>query len=124
MSSTAMPIRPAISARSVPCPRYVRANDPESVMTAFAISSSISPRAARPMRAAPAVCELEGPIITGPIMSNMSKGMPPPSFAPRVMERFYCITNAAAYTSARAVSGAEEGRLIFQARLIFAGGRI
>ena len=41
-------------------------------MEAHSTSAPKSLRATRPMRAAPAVCELEGPIMMGPITSKMS----------------------------------------------------
>ena len=69
-SSAATSISPPTTARSVPCPRHVRANEPQKPTRASATSSPNSRLATRPMRAAPAVCELDGPIITGPTMSK------------------------------------------------------
>ena len=77
-SSVAMSISPPTIARSVPWPRQVLANDPWNPTSAdstgstraSATSSPSSRLATRPMRAAPAVCELDGPIITGPRMLN------------------------------------------------------
>ena len=69
-SSGAKPRMPAISALSVPWPRYVCANDPCRLMSARTAGSPRTLRAMRPRRTAPAVCELDGPIMTGPTMSN------------------------------------------------------
>ena len=55
---------------SVPCPLYVSLNEPYNVILTF---SGCSPKiylVNRPIRTAPAVCELDGPTITGPIISN------------------------------------------------------
>ena len=54
-SSVCMPSMPATSARSVPCPRYVRANEPYSVNSASTGGASSSWRAICAMRSAPAV---------------------------------------------------------------------
>ena len=69
-SSTSMPSVPATSARSVPCPRIVFANAECSSKRASTGSSSRSSRATRESRQAPAVCEDEGPTMTGPTMSR------------------------------------------------------
>ena len=67
-----MPSRPPTSARSVPWPEPVSAKEPYRWMAAFTGGAPSSVRAMAPIRAAPAVWELEGPIITGPSMSKMS----------------------------------------------------
>ena len=72
MSSGFIPSNPATSAFLVPCPFPVARNDPYKSISAFAIGSPISLPAIYPIRTAPAVCELDGPTITGPIMSNIS----------------------------------------------------
>src|SRR5262249_7874001 len=69
-SSGFMPRSPATRARSVPCPRPVLAKLPWSVISAFSGAASRMARASRPIRHAPAVWLLLGPIITGPIMSR------------------------------------------------------
>ena len=71
MSSGFMPSRPATSARSVPWPVPVAANEPESVIFAVAGCPPSSRRAISPIRTAPAVWELEGPTMTGPRISKM-----------------------------------------------------
>ena len=68
-SSVASPRMPATSALSVPWPDPVAAKEPYRVKTA---RSGCSPKSFRAMEArakAPAVCELDGPTMMGPIMS-------------------------------------------------------
>ena len=62
--------RPATSARSVPWPRIVFANAECSSNRASTGSSSSRARATRESRQAPAVCEEDGPTMTGPTMSR------------------------------------------------------
>ena len=75
-SSGAISSRPATMARSVPWPAPVDAKDPWSKISAWAGWLPSRCRATRPIRAAPAVWELDGPTITGPIMSKMFKETP------------------------------------------------
>ena len=68
-SSVASPRMPATSALSAPWPDPVAAKEPYRVKTA---RSGCSPKSFRAMEArakAPAVCELDGPTMMGPIMS-------------------------------------------------------
>ena len=68
-SSVASSRMPATSALSVPWPDPVAAKEPYRVKTA---RSGCSPKSFRAMEArakAPAVCELDGPTMMGPIMS-------------------------------------------------------
>src|SRR5699024_11917532 len=58
------------STKADPCPLYVLAKDSYMLIFANFGSSPNKSRAALLILAAPAVCELEGPIITGPIISN------------------------------------------------------
>jgi len=60
----------------VPWPSPVAANEPCSWITAFSGAVPSTLRAKAPMRAAPAVCELLGPTMTGPMMSKMPKTAP------------------------------------------------
>ena len=69
-SSGARPKIPATSARSVPCPRYVRANELYSVNVTRARGEGPSERATSAILSAPAVCEEEGPTMMGPRISN------------------------------------------------------
>ena len=75
-SSVAIPMIPAIRALSVPCPLYVFAKDPWRRMSAFTAGAPRRVLVIRPILAAPAVWELEGPIITGPSISNTFIGIP------------------------------------------------
>ena len=68
-SSTCIPRSPATSARSVPCPLPVAANEPCIYIFASATGSPRSLLDMSPILTAPAVCELDGPTITGPIIS-------------------------------------------------------
>ena len=70
-SSSLSPKAPASSALSVPCPLYVSANEPYNPKDICAISPFTISLALLESLAAPAVCELDGPIITGPNTSNM-----------------------------------------------------
>src|SRR5699024_8327406 len=72
MSSGLMPSRPATRAISVPWPRPVSAKEPKRPMCALSGMPPSRVRPMRPMRTAPAVCELDGPTITGPRISKMS----------------------------------------------------
>ena len=76
VSSGAKPKSPATMALSVPWPRPVQAKLPCRPMSARTGCDPSSARATPPMRAAPAVWLLEGPIMTGPMISNtfMGKG--------------------------------------------------
>ena len=76
ISSGFIPRSPATSAFLVPCPFPVARNEPYKRISAFAIGSPMSFPAIYPIRTAPAVCELDGPTITGPIMSNISINHP------------------------------------------------
>src|SRR5699024_1818201 len=69
-SSVLKPNKPPTKAKSVPCPLYVLANDSYKLIFIHSGSIPNNVLAASPIRAAPAVCELEGPIITGPMISN------------------------------------------------------
>ena len=69
-SSGSMPSSPATSARAVPWPRPVAAKLPCSRISAVFGASPNRLRAVSPMRTAPAVWLLEGPVITGPSTSN------------------------------------------------------
>ena len=71
ISSGFIPRSPAISARSVPCPPPVAANDPLKLIMAFTGSSPSIVLVTYPILTAPAVWELDGPTITGPRISNM-----------------------------------------------------
>ena len=64
------PKMPATMAVSVPWPRPVSAKEPYSVTRAALTRPFTRRLATRPMRTAPAVWELEGPIMRGPMMSN------------------------------------------------------
>src|SRR5665213_971372 len=57
-------------ARSVPWPVPVRANDPCSSIFAVSGVPPISARAISPSRHAPAVCDDDGPTMTGPMISR------------------------------------------------------
>src|SRR3954469_19851007 len=80
-SSGRKPIRPPAIALSVPCPSPVRANEPCSSMRARSGVPPISPRARSPSRHAPAVCDDDGPTMTGPMMSS-SETMTSPRLSP------------------------------------------
>ncbi len=68
-SHASKPSMPATSALSVPCPEPVCANDPYNVkVTRGGCAHRF--RAIFAMASAPAVCELEGPTMTGPMMSR------------------------------------------------------
>src|SRR3954466_4718095 len=69
-SSGRKPIRPPAIALSVPWPSPVRAKEPCSSLRARSGAPPINPRARRPSRHAPAVCEDDGPTMTGPMMSS------------------------------------------------------
>ena len=56
----------------VPWPTPVSAKEPWRCTAAFTGSSPSRVRAMRPMRTAPAVWELEGPTMMGPMISKMS----------------------------------------------------
>ena len=73
-SSASSPSKPATRALSVPCPVPVWANEPYSVMSACAGAAESRRRAIRAMRSAPAVCELEGPTMMGPMISRSPRG--------------------------------------------------
>lgn len=72
-SSVWSPSIPAASARSVPWPRYVRANDPYSVNRTSAGGASKSSLTICAMRSAPAVCDDDGPTMMGPRTSLRPK---------------------------------------------------
>ena len=69
-SSAESPSMPATRALSVPCPVPVCANEPCSVNVTCLGRVPHSRRAMRAMASAPAVCELEGPTMIGPMMSR------------------------------------------------------
>src|SRR3954466_6151812 len=69
-SSGRKPIRPPAIALSVPWPSPVRAKEPCSSLRARSGAPPINPRARRPSRHAPAVCDDDGPTMTGPMMSS------------------------------------------------------
>src|SRR6476661_4593214 len=81
-SSGRKPRSPPASALSVPCPSPVRAKDPWSSIRARSGVPPTSPRTSRPMRHAPAVCDDDGPTMTGPMMSS-SETMALPRLLPR-----------------------------------------
>jgi len=85
-SSGFMPRIPATRARSVPWPGPVSAKEPCRPISAFTGRLPKSVRAMAPMRAAPAVWELEGPTMMGPRMSKMSTivSSPPPRRRKRI----------------------------------------
>ena len=70
-SSTLSPSSPAMRATMVPCPSPVSAKEPKSPMRAMVGCSPKIARARSPSLTAPAVWLLEGPTMTGPMMSNM-----------------------------------------------------
>jgi peptide/nickel transport system ATP-binding protein len=66
---------PAAAGHSVACPFPVAAKEPCKLICARTTACPKRWRAAKPMRAAPAVWLLDGPIIAGPITSNTENCM-------------------------------------------------
>src|SRR5699024_8349614 len=103
-SSVLKPNKPPTKAKSVPCPLYVLKNDSYQSISILAGSIPNNVLAASPIRAAPAVCELEEPIITRPMISNteLTVTITPPllnrsfflnSLYQNTIQQSYAITN-------------------------------
>ena len=88
-SSVCMPKSPATIAKCVPCPFPVARNEPYRFIFALTIGCPISFLATYPIFTAPAVWELDGPTITGPIISNKFIILLPFTLRKRILKNQY-----------------------------------